>query len=79
MRDILKGKIETERLILSDAVYEECSALEKVLKSWTDKNLIEGSDTESGYFEKCIKDGDLPPIEGASKDNYRLKSFYLKE
>lgn len=79
MREILKGKIETERLILSDAVYKECSDLEKVLKSWTDKKLIEGSHTESGYFEKCIKDGDLPPIKGASKDNYRLKSIYLKE
>jgi len=78
MSDILSSKIETERLIISNAVLEECGDLEKVLLSWTDKKLIEGSDSESGYFEKCIKDGDLPPIKEANKCNYRLKSIYLK-
>jgi ribosomal protein S18 acetylase RimI-like enzyme len=65
--------------MLSDSVIEECSELEKVLLTWTDKKLIEGSEFEQGYFESCITEGDLPPVEGASKDNYRFKSIYLKE
>lgn len=78
MSNLLKSTIETDRLILSEAVLDECDDLEKVLQSWSDKMVIEGSGTESGYFEKCITEGDLPPIEGASRDNYRLKSIYLK-
>lgn len=78
MSDLRNGKAETKRLVLSDAVMDECDELEKVELSWTDKKLIEGSGAESGYFEKCIKDGDLPPVKGVCKDNYRLKSVYLK-
>lgn len=79
MSDILIDKIETERLIISDAVLEECSELERVQQSWTDKKLVEGCEFDDGYFERCIKEGDLPPIEEADKSNYRLKSIYLKE
>jgi GNAT superfamily N-acetyltransferase len=78
MNDLLKDTIETDRLIISEAVLDECDALEKVLQSWSDKMLIEGSGPESGYFKKCLTEGDLPPIDGASRDNYRLKSIYIK-
>jgi len=39
---IVKGKIETESLTLAEAVLDECDDLERVLLSWTDKELIEG-------------------------------------
>ncbi len=79
MSELLRGKCETKRLYLSDSVLSECKELEKVLLSWTDKKIIEGTDSEPGYFEMCINNGDLPPIRNASKDNYILKSIYLKE
>lgn len=79
MNEILKGMTETDRLILSDSILDECNELERVLLTWTDKEIIEGSGPEQGYFEKCITQGDLPPIEGASKNTYRLKSIYLNE
>lgn len=76
---IVKGKIETESLTLAEAVLDECDDLERVLLSWTDKELIEGQGVESGYFERCINNGDLPPIRDAKIDNYKFFSIYLKE
>ena len=76
---MLKGTLVTSRLLLKEAVHEECSELKSVLYTWTDKQLVEGSGYESEEFEKWISEGDLPPIENASKENYRLKSIYLNE
>ncbi|MBK6966639.1 MAG: GNAT family N-acetyltransferase [Bacteroidales bacterium] len=73
------GKTETERLLITDAFIEECDELQEICETWDDKKLMEGEDFEPGYIRKCLTEGDLPPIPGASKENYRLKSFHLKE
>ena len=74
-----KANDETENLLISDALAGDCGALERVALSWSDKKLIEGYDLEKGYFEKCINQGDLPPVTNANKRNYRLKAIYLKK
>jgi len=72
-------KFETEHLLVVDSKLEECNRLYQIASSWTDKILIEGSGVEVGYFEDCITNGDLPPIEGATKERYSFKSIILKE
>ncbi|MDO9680586.1 MAG: GNAT family N-acetyltransferase [Bacteroidales bacterium] len=76
---MLKGTLITNRLLLKEAIHEECIKLKSVLHTWTDKQLVEGSGFEGEDFEKWISEGDLPPVENACKANYRLKSIYLKE
>ncbi|MEF2966986.1 GNAT family N-acetyltransferase [Paenibacillus sp. M1] len=70
---------ETERLVIDNAVMEDCAALQKICETWEDKALLEGSPFESDYIQTCLTTGDLPPIPGATKENYRFKSIRLKE
>lgn len=79
MKRIITEKWETNRLILVDAIIEECNELQKICETWDDKKLIEGTDFEPDYIYKCITEGDLPPMPNANKENYRLKSIYLKD
>lgn len=72
-------KCETKRLIITDSIIEECNELQKICESWDDKEIIEGTDFEHDYIYKCITEGDLPPSPNASKENYRLKSIFLKD
>ncbi len=72
-------KTETTRLIIADADPALCDELQEICETWDDKKRMEGEDFEPGYIRKCLTEGDLPPIPGASKENYRLKSFQLKE
>lgn len=76
---MLKGTLITNRLLLKEAIHEECNKFKSVLHTWTDKQLVEGLGYESEDFEKWMSEGDLPPVENACKANYRLKSVYLKE
>jgi GNAT superfamily N-acetyltransferase len=76
---IFSEKIETERLIISNADLEECNDLQKICTSWDDKKFMEGEEFEPDFIRKCLTEGDLPPIPGATKEHYRLKSFHLKE
>lgn len=79
MEKIKNKNWETNRLILSEAVLEEADRLQKICENWENKEIIEGSDFESDYIYKCITEGDLPPIPQGNKENYRLKSIYLKD
>ncbi|MHC1776202.1 MAG: GNAT family N-acetyltransferase [Lentimicrobium sp.] len=72
-------KTETDRLIIADADPALCDELQEICETWDDKKLMEGEEFEPGYIRKCLAEGDLPPIPGASKEHYRLKSFHLKE
>ncbi len=71
--------IETNNLIIKDAVMDECDQLQYICSTWTDKLLLEGDEFEENYIFKCLTDGDLPPVEDASKERYCLKSIYSKE
>lgn len=79
MKTIIKEKFETKRLIIADARIEECKELQEICDTWDDKKIIEGTDFEPNYIYKCITEGDLPPTPDANKENYRLKSIYLKD
>jgi diamine N-acetyltransferase len=70
---------ETERLIIADAALASCDELQKICETWDDKKFMEGEDFEPDFIRKCLTEGDLPPITGALKENYRLKSFQLKD
>lgn len=76
---ILPETGDTQRLIIKNALMEEGPVLQKIGESWDDKEFIEGEPFESDYIHKCLTTGDLPPIPGAAKENYRLKSIQLKE
>ena len=75
----MQNKIETARLIISDATLDECDELQSICETWEDKKLMEGKEFEPDFIKKCLTVGDLPPLPHASKDNYRLKSIFLKE
>lgn len=79
MERIIPEKYETKRLIINNASMQECEKLQKICGTWDDKKLIEGSEYENDYIYTCLTKGDLPPIPNASRENYRLKSIYLKE
>ncbi len=72
-------KTETKRLIIANAGLEECYDLQEICMTWDDKKFMEGEDFEPDFIRKCLTEGDLPPIPGATKEHYRLKSFHLKE
>lgn len=75
----ISDKIETSRLVITDAKMVECETLQKIGEGWEDKVLVEGKPFEPGYICRCLVEGDLPPILNASILNYRLKSIFLKE
>ncbi|MFN3556674.1 MAG: GNAT family N-acetyltransferase [Bacteroidales bacterium] len=65
------------RVTLADASMDECDALQQICHTWEDKEYLEGSAFEKDYIRQCLAHGDLPPIPGASIENYRLKSIRL--
>lgn len=71
--------IETEHLVVKDAVLADCEALQQICSSWDDKVLLEGDPFELGYIRKCIVEGDLPPLPDASREKYAFKAIYLKQ
>ncbi|WDV44618.1 GNAT family N-acetyltransferase [Clostridiaceae bacterium M8S5] len=75
----IKERMESNRLVIKKSSTIECERLQNICMSWDDKIKLEGEEFEDDYIEKCLKNGDLPPIQTASKDNYRLKSIYLKK
>jgi diamine N-acetyltransferase len=79
MNKHISDSIETNRLIIADAKVDECDTLQRIGEGWVDKVLVEGEPFESGYINNCLAEGDLPPIVNAKKQNYRLKSIFLKE
>ncbi|MCH4886125.1 GNAT family N-acetyltransferase [Acidaminobacter sp. JC074] len=59
-----------------EAGLELADDLQKIYESWTDKEAITGHACEEGYMSKAIHHEDLPPIEGASKDNHHVYVYY---
>lgn len=53
--------------------------LQAICDSWTDKVLVEGEPFAPDYIANCIENGDLPPIENASPENYSIKAICSKE
>lgn len=78
MREYISKLIETNNLIIKDATMDECEQLQYICSTWIDKELLEGERFEENYIFKCLTDGDLPPVENASKEKYCLKSIYSK-
>ncbi|XMB67061.1 GNAT family N-acetyltransferase [Mycoplasmatota bacterium zrk1] len=54
------------------ATVKDIERLNIIAKSWMNKKEVSGENFEPTYFEKCISEGDLPPIKNASKDKYQL-------
>ena len=79
MREHISKLIETTSLIIKDATMDECEELQHICSTWEDKELVEGDSFEPNYILKCLTEGDLPPIQDASKENYCLKSIYSKQ
>jgi len=79
MRAYISKLIESNNLIIKDATMDECNQLQYICSTWIDKLLLEGDEFEENYIFKCLTDGDLPPMDSASKEKYCLKSIYLKE
>ncbi|MTI66820.1 MAG: GNAT family N-acetyltransferase [Firmicutes bacterium] len=72
---------ETKNLFIKDSEIEECRDLQDICNLWNkdDKEYVEGEKFKDKYIEKCIKEGDLPPIKGAKVEFYKIKSIYLKD
>lgn len=70
---------ETENLVIQDAVIEDVEVLNAICDSWDDKALVEGDMFDRDYVEKCIVEGDLPPIPDASIENHRFKKIIRKD
>lgn len=65
-------------MIIKDATIDELVDLQHICSTWEDKELVEGEPFEPNYIFKCLTEGDLPPIENASRKHYCLKSIYSK-
>ena len=67
---------ETERLIITDSIMDECVALQKLneisdyIADWV------GWKTPPNYVYKCLTEGYLPP--GGKKEQFQSKSIYIK-
>jgi GrpB-like predicted nucleotidyltransferase (UPF0157 family)/GNAT superfamily N-acetyltransferase len=49
--------------------------LEEINLSYQDLKVHNGIQPEPDFIKKCFKEGDLPPIEGATKDHFDLLSI----
>lgn len=79
MKSIISEHIETNRIIIRNAISEDIGELQSICESWVDKKDFEGDLFEVDYIENCLSLGDLPPIINANKDYYRFKSICSKE
>jgi len=79
MRKIVSEYIETENLIIRNAAEQDIAALQSVCEGWSDKEYLEGNAFESEYVQKCIREGDLPPVKDATRENYRFMAVCLKK
>lgn len=73
MKKVISERVETSSLIIREGMTMDIQFLNKICESWDDKRLTEGHDFEPGFIEKCINEGDLPPISDASKERYSFK------
>lgn len=78
MQKLIKQTGESKNLIICNSTLEECDQLQKIAHSWENKREVEGEEFAPNYIQKCITEGDLPPVPNASRDYYQLKSIYLK-
>lgn len=74
----ISNLIETKNLLIKNSSMSECSNLQAICSTLNDKTFIEGMVFTEDYIYKCLTEGDFPPLENTSIDNYYLKSIYLK-
>ena len=70
---------ETERLIISDTVFEEVDELQKIYETGEYLAPWVGDSCTPGYIEKCLTDPELPPGGGSDKKNCELKTVRKKD
>lgn len=78
MKKVISERVETSSLIIREGMTMDIQFLNKICESWDDKRLTEGHDFEPGFIEKCINEGDLPPISDASKERYSFLGVYIQ-
>lgn len=61
------------------ASFNDIPELKRLEKTWEDHEIVSGKKTEDDYFEKCLLEGDLPPIPNRSFNNYELYIIEYKE
>ncbi len=77
--DKLTEKWQIDDMYVKKAELSDCAKLHSICKSWTNKRVLEGEDFPNDYIEKCISDGDLPPIPNADISNYMLMVIKNKD
>jgi len=79
MLSLTPETFETLNLLIQEAIPSDTNRLQAICNSWVNKALLEGDNFEPHYIENCIRNGDLPPIKGATKNRYQLKAILKKE
>lgn len=71
----LSNLIETsssENFVVRIAEKADIPALQGICDAWIERSFFEGETLPSDYIEQCLKNGDLPPIPDAKKEDYAL-------
>jgi len=50
----------------------DTETLQKICDNWIEKGFFEGETLATDYIEKCLNQGDLPPVQHADFANYAL-------
>jgi diamine N-acetyltransferase len=50
----------------------DIEALQKICDNWIEKGFFEGETLSPNHIEKCLTQGDLPPVQHADVANYAL-------
>lgn len=64
---------------IKEAEIKDVPLLVSILKSWEEFEILHNEVVTEESFIKAIKEGDLPPIDGASKENYHTKIVYIED
>lgn len=78
MSNHILNSLETKNLLIKNSSLRECSDLQAICSNLNDKTFMEGMVFDEEYIYRCLTEGDFPPLENTSLDNYYLKSIYLK-
>jgi GNAT superfamily N-acetyltransferase len=65
----------TDRLVIRKTVLADSQELNRISSSWEDKVFFEGDGFPIGYIEDCINNGDLPPIQNATRSDYYMMTI----
>ena len=79
MQNILTEYLETPHLIIRNSTFNDIQELQSVCDGWDEKKYLEGDLFDYNYIEKCLLSGDLPPLDNANKEYYRIKTICSKK